>query len=378
MNKYSAKIQKVGGSNLLSSKDLKLFDKLLKKNTITVISAANGLSKAISEDIDSVSNSNQEFHEYKFISKAKSFINSSEIDLKSTYFETLSSYNKALNSYRRLKKNSTLMPSYIIDKLLSYGEMFTIKFIKQELNSKGKKCRHFDSSRYFVTNNDYGNASPNKGQIDSTFQDFLKMDSQSPIIMEGFIGRSDEGRPSTMGFESSNLTASVMASIVGSPSITIYTDTSGIYEADPKLFNFAEIVDEINLFDARAIAGSGSRILNERSISDSILHGIELKYDSLEGETRTRLNNTCNTSKSLISYYRESSDLISVLLIKNDLKRLPELIEHISGITEDVQIRSIVETGSKLVSFELEKGSKKVVEQLHALIKGNRITQLSE
>jgi aspartate kinase len=86
-------------------------------------------------------------------------------------------------------------------------------------------------------------------------------------ILPGYIARDAAGRMTTMGRNSSDLTAAVIAAALGALSLTIYSDVCGIYTADPRVIQDARLIPALTYDEATRVADLGAKALHPRAVA---------------------------------------------------------------------------------------------------------------
>lgn len=150
------------------------------------------------------------------------------------------------------------------DLFLSQGEEIAVAFIKELFISKNIESHVLDARKIIVTDNIHGHAKPIEYHIQYRLQeDVIPLFEQHDVmIIAGFIGSNEHGETTTMGYESSNLTASVLGSILHADEIQIWTDVAGIRSVDPKLCANNIPIRKISFNLANILANNGSKLLH--------------------------------------------------------------------------------------------------------------------
>src|SRR5690606_30627738 len=87
--------------------------------------------------------------------------------------------------------------------------------------------------------------------------------SQTDIVLtQGFIGATDENESTTLGREGSDYSGSVFASMLGAESLTIWKDVKSVMNADPKQFNDAQSIPELNYAEVIEMAYYGAQVIH--------------------------------------------------------------------------------------------------------------------
>ncbi|NHX34368.1 lysine-sensitive aspartokinase 3, partial [Escherichia coli] len=74
--------------------------------------------------------------------------------------------------------------------------------------------------------------------------------AESVVITQGFIGRDEKGRTTTLGRGGSDYTAALLAEVLNLSRVDIWTDVPGIYTTDPRVVPSAQRIDEIAFDEA--------------------------------------------------------------------------------------------------------------------------------
>ncbi|RJQ28042.1 aspartate kinase [Candidatus Parcubacteria bacterium] len=129
------------------------------------------------------------------------------------------------------------------DKTLSFGERLSARIVKAKLRESMRSCV-VDSLEIIETDDNFLNASVDneatklkaKGKIIP-----LLKKGVTPVVT-GFIGATKEGRPTTLGRNSSDYSATLLGSSLGAREVWICKDPKGIYFSDPKSNPNAELI----------------------------------------------------------------------------------------------------------------------------------------
>jgi aspartate kinase len=87
----------------------------------------------------------------------------------------------------------------------------------------------------------------------------------TPVI-PGFVGRSLDGKVTTLGRGGSDTTAFLTASILGSPIVVLITSVGGIMTADPKLVRSAKKHGQLSAEELAYLADSGVKFIHKSSL----------------------------------------------------------------------------------------------------------------
>ena len=165
-----------------------------------------------------------------------------------------------------------------LDQILSYGEFMALHIAKHVVGSAGIDVGWIDSRNLIVTNDVFGGATPLPDKSSVMVEKSLRplLEKHQIVLTQGFVGATADGLTTTMGRESSNLTATLIGSLTDAESITIWTDVEGIRSGDPHICRETRVRDRISYADATVGAQHGVKLLYRTMIEPAALAGIPI------------------------------------------------------------------------------------------------------
>lgn len=163
-------------------------------------------------------------------------------------------------------KTGELTPA-MKDAIASIGEQIS-SFLLAQCGLATKQLTQFvDAKKLIKTDNNYGNAHPNLGLINQKIGSLETiLDGGFTPIIGGFYGEAPDGTTTTLGFEGSDYSASLIGGALHAKSIEIWTDVSGVYTSDPRFITDAKPIPELSYFDATEMAYFGSKVLHPSTL----------------------------------------------------------------------------------------------------------------
>jgi aspartate kinase len=95
-------------------------------------------------------------------------------------------------------------------------------------------------------------------------------------VVPGFVGRSPEGLPTTLGRGGSDLSATVVGRGIGAGEVWIMSDVDGVLDADPRLVPGAALLPELSYREAGDFAELGAKVLHPRTMEPAAEVGMEV------------------------------------------------------------------------------------------------------
>lgn len=171
-----------------------------------------------------------------------------------------------------------------LDRILAYGEFFALHIARHVLQEAGLDVVGVDAQSVIVTSSDHGMASPlpEKTLIRVQHELLPALLKHQIVLVQGFVGRSEDGATTTMGKESSNLTATLLGSLLDAQEVVIFTDVEGVRSADPHLTENTLLRPHLTYQQARVAAHHGLKLLYPTMIDPAAEAGLPIRIASAE------------------------------------------------------------------------------------------------
>ncbi|WP_444994851.1 bifunctional aspartate kinase/homoserine dehydrogenase I [Aliikangiella sp. IMCC44359] len=319
-------VLKFGGSSLANaicfSKVANIIHDCQKNSSVsTVVSAPQGITNslvALIENLDSngdqvktlMTNIQQHFQQIL----EETFTNFSAINKNST----LDEFNQLIEKLDQLVQGTKLLehcPTSTQAQILSTGEKFSVILLKAFLNSLDLNVQTIDPVNFLTT--DDKSVEP-IADLDKSKSRFLQAYS-SPAnvsLMPGFFGVKPSGEMTTLGRNGSDYSAAILAVCIEAKSCVIWTDVNGVYNADPRLVQDAQLIKKMSYHEAMELSYFGAKVLHPKTISPLSLHqipcyiknthepsqpGTLISNESSEGDTVKAISNLSNVAMINVS-----------------------------------------------------------------------------
>ncbi|MFY9608333.1 MAG: aspartate kinase [Blastocatellia bacterium] len=202
------------------------------------------------------------------------------------------------------------VPPRGLDKILAYGELLSSFIVADAMSERGIRTRLMDARELIKTDDRYGAASP---LFDLTNQAILErvapvIEQGEVPVVQGFIGATRDGATTTLGFEGSDYTASIIGAAMNAEDIQIWKDVPGLMTADPSVFAGARTVKACSFAEAADLTFLGAKVLHAKAIYPAAhrnipLHIYNSKQPDATGTTIGAAAHSSNLIKS-IAYMR--------------------------------------------------------------------------
>lgn len=268
------KILKIGGSVLKNASGFDAFLKIIHlykdTNCFCVISAIGKTTR----NLVNAANISIE----KGFAPAQSLINDIQLEhfeiinklFPPSYALIIANYIKSnVESLIKLLKGLSItkdLTPKTLDLIMSFGELFAISIISEFLKLNSIDAKVIDATDFLITDNSFGNANPIIQDTKKRLFSIINDSNSTLFITQGFVGKSVSGDITTMGIESSNLTAAILSHILDADELVYWTDVPGIMDTDPNLSINAKTIKKLDYEDALWLANNGLKLIYPRMI----------------------------------------------------------------------------------------------------------------
>ena len=149
------------------------------------------------------------------------------------------------------------------DAILAIGERLAIELIEALLRDREFPVRTVDATDVIITDEQFGHASPIMEEIAARAEKLIvpQLRKGHIVLIQGFAGATLDGIATTMGSESSDLTATLLAAALGAKEIVIWKTLPGLYTADPEFVKTPKLIRAMSFDEAEELGRRGARIL---------------------------------------------------------------------------------------------------------------------
>ncbi len=262
------KIYKFGGASVKDAEGVKNVENILRQegtqNCLLVISAMGKMTNAFEELVhahcyeedqidfafNKIRNFHQEILENLFDSEDQIFQQVDELYDELTGFLTS---DKEIRDY-----------DYSYDQIVCYGELISTTIVSHYLNKVGVENTWKDVRELIHTDSSHRDA-----KVDWTKTESLivkEIDREKLYIVQGFLGGSEDGNTTTLGREGSDYTAGIFAFCLDADSVTIWKDVQGVLNADPRVFESTQLLEQISYEETIEMAFYGASVIHPKTI----------------------------------------------------------------------------------------------------------------
>lgn len=160
------------------------------------------------------------------------------------------------------------------DAISGYGELLSTRIISAKFTSLGIKNTWFDSRQIIKTEKDPHSHHVNTADTYENISSALHGTPCKLLIFPGFIASDENGNTTTLGRGGSDYTAAILAAGSHARVLEIWTDVSGMKNADPRIVPEAETIPHISYREALELSHFGAKVIYPPTLEPVIRYGI--------------------------------------------------------------------------------------------------------
>jgi len=158
-----------------------------------------------------------------------------------------------------------------LDEVLAMGERTSVRIFAVALKANGLESRYFDPSTDcwpIITDDTFSNANPILEECQKRIQQHVLpiFEKGAVPVIAGFIGKTVDGRITTLGRGGSDTTAFILAKSLNADEVVLVTDADGIMSADPKIIKNPKRIREIDVNTLVGLADSGTKFIHRKAL----------------------------------------------------------------------------------------------------------------
>lgn len=185
--------------------------------------------------------------------------------------------DQILQHITALAESASLATSAALtDEIICHGEMMSTRIFTQLLQERNYPAAWVDVRDVVATNSHFGKAAPNDEKTVQQAEAVIKplLNAGKVVITQGFIGRDEDGKTTTLGRGGSDYSAALLAEVLNANDVLIWTDVPGIYTTDPRIVSAAKRIDTISFNEAAEMATFGAKVLHPATLLPAVRSNI--------------------------------------------------------------------------------------------------------
>jgi len=264
-----------------------------------------------------------------------------------------------------------------LDDILSMGERTSARIFAAALKAQGVRCLCLDSADPkwpIITDTAFTNAQPMTPLCEKLIKEHVLpiLEQGTVVVVPGFIGKTDDGRVTTLGRGGSDTTALILAQALPADQVILVTDVEGIMTADPKIIKEPRRIGEIDVNQLVGLADSGAKFIHQKalrykdpSIDIKVIN--HAKGDLNSGGTIIRGGFHSNSVTVKRAY---PSPAMMVTMVGTTISESPQILQEVFQQIRaaKVPILGVSINYNSLVIYLPEDSPSELLEALHSIV----------
>ncbi|GAB4091580.1 amino acid kinase family protein [Flaviaesturariibacter terrae] len=199
---------------------------------------------------------------------------------------------------------------YYYDQVVCVGELLSTAIVSRYLNDTGIGNQWIDVRDILRTDDNFRDAQIDWNYTAQKTAEIIRpaLAAQRIVLTQGFIGSTDENESTTLGREGSDYSAAIFSNLLEAEGQTIWKDVQGVMNADPKQYEAAQWIRELNYREVIEMAYYGAQVIHPKTIKPLQNKGIPLYVKSFldpAAEGTTIHNSKMSQLPPIIVYKRQ-------------------------------------------------------------------------
>jgi aspartate kinase len=266
-----------------------------------------------------------------------------------------------------------------LDDILAMGERTSVRVFAAALRTNNVQSCYIDplDDRWpIITDAAFSNANPILNECTTRIQKHILpiVEKGTVPVIAGFIGRTTDGKITTLGRGGSDTTAFILAEALKADEVALVTDADGIMSGDPKIVTNPKTLPEINVSTLVGLADSGAKFIHSKAL--------KYKPKSIPVKVINQANGDLNQKGTLITgalateldaEIAHNSPVAEITIVGNKVSEKPQIILDIMKTTEtQTQLLGMsMNENSVILYVSQQKNTDKLFNQIHNITLNN-------
>jgi aspartate kinase len=269
-----------------------------------------------------------------------------------------------------------------LDDILSMGERTCVRIFAAGLRTNGVKSCYFDpldDKWPIITDAGFSNANPILEECEKRIQENVLPMVESCIVpvIAGFVGRTMDGKITTLGRGGSDTTAFILADALKAQEVILVTSADGIMSGDPKIVSNPKQLSEINVSTLVGLADSGAKFIHSKAL--------KYKPQSIDVKVINQAYGNLSQKGTLITgaltaeldvEIAHSTPVSEITVVGQELSASPQIIlEMVEKVKAHTTLLGMsMNTNSVILYVSQEKNTESLFSEIHETTLNNKET----
>ncbi len=232
-----------------------------------------------------------------------------------------------------LGENIELLSNKDKDQIMTFGEIYSSLIIKNELLRENIKVESLSWDEIGI----YCDDSYQNGNILDIDMSYLKevIEGNDIVIVPGFIAISSECKIISLGRNTSDLTAVIIAKELELDKVNIIKEVDGVFKIDPKK-DKSKLIDKLSYNEMKSLIKAGSNMFSLKTLEYAKTNNIVIEVKGLDKENGSTISD--NESNESLLFINKENETIKVVF--KDMEIFNELYKYL--VEEKIKLEDLV------------------------------------
>jgi aspartokinase/homoserine dehydrogenase 1 len=161
----------------------------------------------------------------------------------------------------------------LLDAVSGLGEVWSSMLVEASMRIHGLDTRWIDAREVLVVE---------KGELGAMVdwpasQARLEaLPAAERTVVTGFVARTREGRPTTLGRNGSDYSGAIFAALCGASELHLWSDVEGVFSADPRVVPEAVLIERLSYAEACELAYFGAKVIHPQTMAPAVARDIPI------------------------------------------------------------------------------------------------------
>jgi aspartate kinase len=256
----------------------------------------------------------------------------------------------------------------LLDAIAGLGEVLSARLMASALNSIGVPSVAIDPCSPIwpiYTDGSFGDADPDiPTTCGAAISNIEHMLGKCVPVVCGYVGKTREGKLTTLGRGGSDTTAVILARCLRADEVVLVKDSGGIMSADPKIAGNAHKLSNLSAEEALTLSMGGAKVLHHKAVR-YLSPTVRMRVLSIDGGSFVR-------GGTIISGH------IPELKVEVHEKPVSMITLIVDGDLNGLDLRPLSESKlDKAVILYLDEPPEEVVKKVHPLVERGVVKAIS-
>lgn len=273
------KVLKFGGSSLADSAGFSNVAKIITARatrSIITVSATATTTDTLHLFIETEDKFSAKELLAKLFQRHKRIVDELKIEGSGALLEQFHQLEQILIKHWEAHHSADVIDQHLLSEVFSAGEYLSSYILHALIKSHGYSSHWLNSRDVIIAN---GPTLESKADLVASQKAWKALSLPSNvhfIIAAGFIASNEHGDACLLGRNGSDYSAAILANLCDANALDIWTDVSGIYNADPKKIPQAKLINSISYRESMELAHHGAGVIHPKTIGPVRQKGIPL------------------------------------------------------------------------------------------------------